>query len=229
WVPSGERSLAPSGQTPRAGGFVQSPVTGSGGFQGRIDWTQDAAAGTSAGRLTVPGLDFVSPAGAVKGLKGEVVFTSLTPLVTAPNQRLTIDRLETATDLIDLEVTFDLDAAALNLGGASVRAAGGVVSLEPFSAPLDRSLPIQGVIALKGVQLGQVVADSGFGERVALDAVVSGRLPFEMGADGQVRIVGGTLTADQPGRLSIQREVLADVEAGGGGEDVPPGMVEDLA
>lgn len=223
-----EGGLQPSDLTPLVDGLVQSPVTGSVGFQGRIGWIEDGE-GTSEGRLTVPGLDFASPAGAVHGLKGEVVFASLTPLVTASNQRLTIDRLETATDLTDLDVTFDLDAAALNLGGASVRAAGGVVSIEPFSAPLDRSQPIKGVIVLQGVQLGQVVSDSGFGERVGLDAVVSGRLPFELGADGQVRIVGGALMADQPGRLSIQREVLADVEAGGGGEDVPPGMVEDLA
>ena len=93
--------------------------------------------------------------------------------------------------------------------------------------PLDRR-PFSGVIVLDRVQLGELIAGAGFGDRVKLDAVVSGRLPFTSDPDAGVRITGGTLYAAQPGRLSIARDALSDLEAGGGG-DVPPNTVEDLA
>jgi hypothetical protein len=222
-----EPGLQPSDLTPLLDDFVQSPVTGSAGFEGRVDWTKDAEP-TSSGRLTIPGLDFTSPAGPVEGLKGDIVLTSLTPLVTAPDQRLTIDRLDTATDATGLDLTFALDATALNVAGARVAAAGGFVSIEPFAIPLDPTQPFSGVVVLDRVQLGQVVSDSGFGDKVQLDALVSGRLPFTSDPRTGFKVTGGSLVAVEPGRLSIKREVLAEVDAGGGG-DVPPSMVEDLA
>ena len=82
---------------------------------------------------------------------------------------------------------------------------------------------------LENVQLGEVIAGSGFGDKVSLDAVVSGRLPFTSDRVNGVRIAGGSLAAVQPGRLSIAREALSDLEAGGGGEGVPPNTVQDLA
>ena len=82
---------------------------------------------------------------------------------------------------------------------------------------------------LENVQLGEVIAGSGFGDKVMLDAVVSGRLPFTSDPQAGIRISGGTLAAVQPGRLSIQREALSGLEAGGGGEGVPPNTVQDLA
>lgn len=62
-----------------------------------------------------------------------------------------------------------------------------------------------------------------------LDAVVSGRLPFIMDPKRGLKITAGKLEAVQPGRLSIKREVLTDVAASGGGEEVSENMVEDLA
>ena len=112
--------------------------------------------------------------------------------------------------------------------GGQVAVGGGVIRLEPFALPLDRSQPFSGVIVLEDVQLGEVIAGSGFADTVMLDAVVSGRLPFTSDPVAGVRISGGTLAAVQPGRLSIQRAALSDLEAGGGGA-VPPGVVQDLA
>jgi hypothetical protein len=59
--------------------------------------------------------------------------------------------------------------------------------------------------------------------------VVSGRLPFTSDPQAGWRIAEGSLNAVQPGRLSIEREALSGLQAGGGGESVPPGTVEDLA
>jgi hypothetical protein len=223
-----EGGLQPADLSPLAADFVQSPASGSAGFTGRIDWSEALPeGGTSAGRLTIPGLDFMSPAGAVKGLSGTVDFTSLAPLITAPDQSLKVATLESIAPLTDLDLTFALDAAAITVAGGQITASGGTVRVEPFSVPLDRR-PFSGVIVLDRVQLGELISGAGFGDRVALDAVVSGRLPFTSDPDAGVRITAGSLYAVQPGRLSIQREALSDLEAGGGGA-VPPGTVEDLA
>ncbi|WP_298161328.1 YdbH domain-containing protein [Brevundimonas sp.] len=222
-----EDGLQPADLSPLAADFVQSPATGSASFNGRLNWTKDADAGTSSGRLVIPGLDFTSPAGAVKGLSGTIEFTNLAPLTTAPDQTLRVATLESIDDFTELDLTFSLDKAALMVAGGDIQAAGGTVSVEPFAVPLDRR-PFSGVIVLDRVQLGDLIAGSGFGDRVQLDAVVSGRLPFTSDPDTGVRIAGGALYAAQPGRLSIAREALSDLEAGGGGE-VPPNTVEDLA
>jgi hypothetical protein len=222
-----EGGLQPSDLSPLAE-VIGSPATGSVAFEGRIDWRADAE-GTSAGRLTIPGLDFTSPAGPVKGLRGTVDFISLAPLTAAPGQRLTADLLESVAPLTDIEVTFGLDEAAVTVEGGDLAVAGGHIRVEPFAVSLEPDQPISGVIVLENVQLGQVIAGAGFGDKVNLDAVVSGRLPFTFDRVNGVRVTGGTLAAVQPGRLSIAREALSGLEAGGGGEAVPPNTVQDLA
>lgn len=221
-----EGGLQPAELTPLAE-LLGPPVTGTARFEGRIDWAADSP-GSSSGLLTVPGLDFISPAGPVTGLKGDIAFTSLTPLVTAPGQVLTANRLESITPLTDLDLTFGLDAATITVAGGELAVAGGTIRLEPFSLPLDRSLPFTGVIVLDQVQLGEIIAGAGFGDRVQMDAVVSGRLPFASDPVSGIKVTGGALFASQPGRVSIQRTALSDLEAGGGGA-VPPSTVEDLA
>jgi hypothetical protein len=223
-----EDGLQPADLSPLAAEFVQSPAMGSASFTGRIDWSPDLPeGGSSSGRLIVPGLDFVSPAGPVKGLTGTIDFINLAPLTTAPGQTLRVATLESIAPFTELDLTFALDEAAITVDGGAIQAAGGTVRVEPFSVPLDRR-PFSGVIVLERVQLGELIAGAGFGDKVDLDALVSGRLPFTYDPDTGVRITGGRLAADQPGRLSIQREALTGLEAGGGGA-VPPGTVEDLA
>lgn len=223
-----EHGLQPAMLSPLVADFIQSPVQGSVGFEGRFDWTKDAEP-TSSGRLSTPGLDFVSPAGAVKGLKGDIAFTSLTPLVTAPNQRLTADSLSAGAEVTALDLTFSIDQAGVVIDGAQIVAGGGTLSVEPLTVPLDATQPYSGVIVLDRVQLGDLIADTGFDDKVLLDAVVSGRLPFIMDPKRGLKITAGKLEAVQPGRLSIKREVLTDVAASGGGADVSENMVEDLA
>lgn len=223
-----EDGLQPADLSPMVEDFVASPATGSVGFEGRVDW-RDGTEGSSRGRLTVPGLDFVSPVGPVKGLRGTVDFISLAPLVAAPGQRLVADQLESVAPLTDIELVFGLDEAAVTIEGGDLTAAGGVLRVEPFAVPLNRGQPFGGVLVLENVQLGEVIAGAGFEDKVQLDAVVSGRLPFTWDPAVGLRIADGTLHAIQPGRLSIRREALSGLEAGGGGEAVPPNTVQDLA
>lgn len=219
--------LQPDDLSPLTADWVQSPVTGTAAFRGRFDWSAPDQA-SSSGVLSLRDLDFVSPAGPVEGLAGEVTFTSLAPLVTAPGQTLRVARLDAMAELTDVDLTFELDATSIRVAGGSIAAAGGTVSIEPFVVPLDRTQPFSGVIVLDRVQLGDLVTEAGFGDKVSMDAVVSGRLPFLADPVAGVRITAGTLAAVQPGRLSINRTALTGISAGGGGA-VPPGTVEDLA
>ena len=177
----------------------------------------------------MPDLNFTSPAGGVTGLSGRIVFDSLTPLVTAADQSVKIARLDAIAPLTDLDLTFSLDKAAINVAGGELNVGGGTLRVEPFAIPLDPAQSWSGVVTLDRVQLGELIAGSGFGDKVTLDAVVSGRVPFSVDPAVGPRVSGGRLYAVQPGRLEIKREVLSGLEAGGGGEAVPPGVVEDLA
>ena len=222
-----EDGLQPDDVTPLTEGLIDPPVTGGAGFTGRFDWTPEGA--TSSGVLTVRDLDFVSPAGPVTGLNGAVAFTSLTPLITAPDQRLTAEGIQALAAVTDLNLLFELGAGSFQVSGADLDVAGGRVVIEPFDVPLDRTQPFAGTLVFENVQLGELLGGAGFGEQVGLDAVVSGRVPFTWDAEHGFRVIGGSLYAVQPGRLEIEREALSGLEAGGGGEDVPPNVVQDLA
>ena len=224
------QGLQPDDLSPLAADYLKSPVEGSAGFEGRFDWSPTTS--TSSGALTVPELDFTSPAGKVQGLKGRVEFASLTPLITAPDQVLTVDRLDTITPLTGLELRFALDEKALALAGGKIEAAGGRISIEPFNIPLTPGEAWGGVIVVEQVQLNELMKSANLQDKAELDSVVSGRLPFTYAPDTGWRIVGGVLNAVRPGRLSIKPEVFDDLAAGGAvadGAALPPNTMQDLA
>jgi hypothetical protein len=189
-----------------------SPAVGEANFVGRMDWTPQGV--TSGGTLSIPDLDFVSAAGKVSGLKGVIAFTSLAPLVAAPGQTLSVARLEAVVPVTSLTGTFGLDDKALTITGGAAEVGGGRVRLESLRVPLASDTAMVGVLAFDGVQLHDVVEASPFGDRVELDAKVSGRVPFQSQA-GKVRIEGAELHAIQAGRLSINRQALTGVAATG--------------
>jgi len=224
-----EGGLQPSDLTPLGADLIRSPVSGRVRFDGRIDWTAQPDGGSSGGLLTLDDLDFDSPAGPVEGLSGQIQLTNLAPIETAPDQTVTIGKVAALTDATDLALAFDLNKATLNLDAASVAAAGGTVTLEPTALPLAPDQPWSGVLLLDRIQIGDLISPTGLADRVAVDAVVSGRVPFTWTPGQGATVQGGSLYSVQPGRLSIQREALSGLDAGGGGEAMPPGTVEQLA
>lgn len=189
---------------------VGSPAVGSAIFTGHFDWAPAGVA--SAGALDIPRLDFNSPAGRVTGLSGRIAFTSLAPLIAAPGQVLRAEGVASAAPLSGASVTFEVQEKALVLSGGEAAVGGGRVRVESLVAPLEPGKPMHGVLLVDAVQLHDLVEASPFGDRVDLNAKVSGRIPFET-QDGTVRILGGDLHAIQPGRLSISRAALTEVSA----------------
>jgi hypothetical protein len=201
--------LQPAQLSPLASA-VGSPVVGSAKFKGRFDWTPDGS--TSGGTISIPSLDFRSPAGPVSGLKGELVFSSLAPLVAAPGQQLTVDRVQGFVLLEHLRAKFAVSDNLLRVEGGEAEVGGGKVTVETLEIPLVPGAPTRGILRLEGVQLHDLVEASPFGDKVDLDAKVSGTIPFEM-TGNKVRISGGDLRAIQPGRISIDRSALTGVAA----------------
>ena len=213
-----EGGLQPVGLSPLAG-VVGSPVSGSASFAGAFDWTSVGV--TSSGVVTVPYLDFTSPAGTVTGLSGKVAFSSLAPLIAAPGQELRAESVAAFAALTGVSVAFEVQEKALVISAGAATVGGGTVRVESLSVPLVAGAPIQGALLFEGVQLHDLVEATPFGDKVDLDAKVSGRMPFAS-QDGKVRILGGDLHAIQPGRLSIDRSAL-DAVAAGGSADLPTG------
>lgn len=206
-----EGGLQPSELSPLAAA-VGSPAVGRARFQGLFAWSPEGA--TSSGTLTIPRLDFQSPAGAVRGLSGEVAFESLAPLVAAPGQELRVEAVDAVMPLTKLHARFGLADQLLQVEGGEAEVGGGRVRVETLEIPLTPDAPIRGVLHLQGVQLHDLFEASPFGDKVDFDAVVSGRVPFEA-RGSRIRVMGGELRADRPGRISIDRTALAGVEAGG--------------
>lgn len=220
--------LQPADLSPLAAQIIQSPVEGAARFQGQFVWNDQTTA--SSGQLAIPGLDFVSPAGKVQGLKGILDFNSLNPLATPSNQQVHIDRLETVVPLTDLNVEFALQDQWVKLAGGTVDAAGGQITIEPFDVPLNPDTPWNGVIVINGIQLNELLKTANLQDRATLDSVVSGRLPFTFTPQEGWRIQHGTLKAIRPGRLSIEPEVFDELDAGGATpEALAPNTMQDLA
>lgn len=210
--------LQPVGLSPLAAA-VASPVVGQARFQGGLQWRGETL--TSGGTLSVPSLDFKSVAGPIVGLAGEVRFTSLAPLETAPGQRLQVARIDSMAALTHAALDFQIVDEVLKVASGEVEVGGGRLRLEPLSAPLDGGA-FEGVVEVEGVQLSDIVAKSPFADRVSLEAKVSGRLPFVLGPEG-IRFINGRLEAVEPGRLSIRREALVTVATEGGQASIADG------
>jgi len=187
---------------------VVADAEGPAAFTGTLSWGPEGV--TSSGDFSTTGLNFASPAGQVTGLKTQVHFTSLTPVITAPDQTLTIDNVAAIVPLSQIAATFDLDAESLRLEAVNAVVANGRADLEPLSIALAEGRTLTGVLNLHRIDVGSLVADTSLADKIHVKAIVDGRLPFEFGPKG-LRFRQGRLIAVEPGRISISRAVLSNV------------------
>lgn len=215
--------LQPAEVTPQA--VILDQAEGPASFTGRLAWSQGQPL-IGSGRFSTTGLDFVSPVGPVHRLAGDVAFTSLSPLVTAPDQAIGASLIDAFAPLSDVKVVFDLADDVLHVDAGALSAVGGRIELEPLALPLTRSSTVQGAIVLDGVDLGQVIALTSYADKIQARLIVDGRLPFEAGPQG-FRFLKGQIATVEPGRLQISREVLTGVETGAAVAEVqaPDGQV----
>ncbi|ADG08659.1 hypothetical protein B7G68_00690 [Caulobacter segnis] len=200
--------LQPGDLSPLAG--VAREANGPASFTGVFAWDEKGA--TSRGRLEADKIDFTSPIGFVATLDGAIDFDSLAPLTTRPGQSLKVVRIDSLVPLTAVESVFQLGADALHISKATFEAAKGRISIEPTDVPLGVDKTISGVIVVEHLDLGELIAASSLADKVKVEAVVDGRLPFTFGPAG-LRFQQGKISAIQPGRLEISRAALSNVAA----------------
>ncbi len=163
---------------------------------GRIDWSP--AAVSSTGRFATDALDFAAAFGPVKGLSGEVVFTDLLGMVTAPDQRVRIASVNPGIEATDGELSFALQPnSVLAVNGAKWPFMGGTLTLEPtrmtFGVAETRryTLNVEALDAAKFIQRLEL-------SNLNATGVFDGRMPLVFDENGG-RIEGGLLLSRPPG------------------------------
>jgi hypothetical protein len=225
-------ALQPADLTPLAN-FARE-AEGAAKFKGWFAWGGGGA--TSGGELAAKALKFKSPVGSVLGIGVDLHFTSLSPLVSAPDQTIVVGLVQAVTPLSGLSAQFDLNGGSVTIDTASAALAKGHIHLEPTVASLAAGSTLKGVLVLDHVNLGEILAASSLADAVKMDAVVDGRIPFELGPSG-LTIRQGRVAAVGPGRLSISRKALSGGASAhptaslSSSKDAPAkaGFAEDLA
>lgn len=175
-------------------------VKGTAGFIGNFAWTPRGF--SSGGVLTVQNLDFIGPPGALHNVNGRVRFTSLVPLRTAPDQTISVSKVDWVTPLTNLSVTLQLRPERLEIQRATADLSGGQVSLDPLALSLSPGAGTQGELRLHKIDIGALIAASNLSSKVKASARISGTVPFRYGPEG-LRLVEGHVATIGPGRLSI--------------------------
>jgi hypothetical protein len=187
-------------------------VTGTLSFDGGFRW--DHAKTSSAGILKVDGLSFAGAIGTAEKLQGEIDFTSLSPLLSQPNQLLGIYRMQVGLPLSDLAMSLQFQGDRIAIEKATVNTPGGAVRLEPMSVAFDPKMPIEGAASFDGLDFGKVIATTGLSDSLTFEGKLSGRVPFSI-LGGHITFTRGWMAADGPGTISIKRQAITGVAASG--------------
>ncbi len=204
--------LQPVFLSPTVAAIFSKDVSGKAAFKGGFNFDKDTSA--SSGTLTLDGLNFTGAAGVSQGLNGQIVFTSLTPLLSEPHQMLSIDHMQLGVPLDKLELRFQFLADHLAVEQADVQSPGGPVLLQPMTVPFDGVSPISGTMTFDGLDFGKIIATTGLKDSMNFTGTVSGKLPFTV-AGGHVSFIQGFLASDASGTISIKRQALTGVQASG--------------
>jgi hypothetical protein len=234
-IDAGALAFAPAGLQPAEltplANFARE-AEGPASFTGWFAWAPGREP-TSGGELVAGSLKFKSPLGPVLGIDADLHFTSLSPLISAPSQRIKVGLVQALTPLSGLSAQFELGPQSISIEAASGGVASGHVRLEPLVASLASGSSIKGALVLDHVNVGEIIAASTLADTVKMDAVVDGRIPFELGPSG-LTIQQGHLAAVGPGRISISRKALtggSSVSAAPATPGAPgqAGFAQDLA
>ena len=192
------KSFQPDTLTPLTTGVV-ADVAGTVRGEGHIRWTPDDV--TSDGVFRTTNTNLAAAFGPVTGLSGEIRFTDLLGLVSAPGQVATVKSIDTGVAVSDGTIRYQLlGPSRIALAEAVWPFAGGKLNLDPttldFLDPGGRRLTFR----MTGVDAAQFLQQFDF-KNLNATGVFDGTLPMIFDASGgriengrlKVRPGGGTL------------------------------------
>ena len=164
--------------------------------QGRIDWNE--AGVTSTGVFKTDSLDFAAAFGPVKGLSGQVRFTDLLGLVTAPDQKFRIASINPGIEVNDGQLSFELRPGnVLAVNGASWPFLGGELELLPTQMTMGAKQDYNYTLKIDALDAAKLIEKLDMAN-ISADGTFDGVLPLVFDKDGG-RIVGGVLQSRPPG------------------------------
>jgi hypothetical protein len=173
--------------------FANGTLTGT----GRIDWKGENI--TSSGTFATDGFDFAAAFGPVRGLKGEVVFTDLLNLTTAPDQRVTIAAINPGIEVLSGRVQFEVsEGTRLALEDARFPFMGGTLVMRPLVMDFGKAEERRYVFDITGLDAATFVATMEL-TNLSATGTFDGTVPIVFDANGRGRIAGGVLAAREGG------------------------------
>jgi hypothetical protein len=193
---------------------------GAAKFDGAVNWSVSGF--DSHGTLSLQQLDFLTPLGTAHAVNASIVFSSLLPPVTAPDQHIAIARVDWALPLSGIAVDFSFGNGALKVERASTGFSEGNLKLGTLNLDFSKPLQVAGAADLDSVSLAPLVAASNLSDKVKLEGKVTGSLPFSYGPEG-IRITGGHLQSEGPGRIALDSSIWSQ------GGTLEVNAIQDLA
>ncbi|WP_404373545.1 YdbH domain-containing protein [Sphingomonas sp. MMS24-J45] len=178
---------------------VIADVAGSVNGEGHIRWTPQGV--TSDGVFRTPGTDLAAGFGPATGIAGEIRFTDLLALETAPGQTLTIKSINPGVPVTDGVVRYHLlPNTRIAVEEGRWPFAGGTLTLEPTVLDFGEAQERRMTFRVAGVQAAQFLQQFDF-KNLDATGVFDGTLPMVFDATGG-RIDNGHLVV-RPGGGTI--------------------------
>lgn len=183
---------------------VIADVKGSVSGRGDIAWNPEGV--TSTGTFRTAGTDLAAAFGPVTGLSGEIRFTDLLGLVSAPGQVATIAEVNPGIAVTDGVVRYRLiEGQRVQIEGGRWPLGGGEMILEPTILDFAEDQERRMTFRVKGVDGGLFLQQFAF-DNLNASGTFDGVLPMIFDANGG-RIEGGRLQSRGSGNLSYVGEV----------------------
>lgn len=192
------KGLQPEKLTPLTLGVIAN-VAGTISGSGRIDW--DAQGVTSSGTFGTDHTDLAAAFGPVSGIKGQLHFTDLLGLVSAPHQQATIAELNPGVSVTSGIVHYQLTAPGrVQVEDATWPFAGGTLKLDPTLLDFDERAQRQLTFRVDGLDAAAFVQQLDF-PNISATGTFDGVLPMIFDHQGgrieagwiRARPVGGSL------------------------------------
>lgn len=188
------KGLQPEKLTPLTLGVIAN-VVGTVSGNGRIDWGADGV--TSTGTFGTDRIDLAAAFGPVTGIKGQIHFTDLLGLVSAPHQEATIAEINPGVSVTNGLVHYQLTGASrVQVEDAVWPFAGGTLRLDPSLLEFDERAERHLTFRVDGLDAAAFVQQLDF-PNTAATGRFDGVLPMIFDHEGG-RIEHGVLRA-RPG------------------------------